>query len=85
MVLYVRIKYEKGFTPERIAEHLAWFIRKNKLTIGSVNVYLQLYDDNMKPIKNSNDEYFSVSPGDSSKREYVDDVASKRRSRLKVV
>lgn len=80
----MRIKYEKGFTPERIAEHLAWFIRENNLVIGSVNVYLQLYDESMKPIKNDGDEYV-VSPGDFSRREYIDDVAGARRSRLKVV
>jgi len=80
----VRIKYEKGFTPERIAEHLAWFIRENNLVIGAVNVYIQLYDENMKPLKNDGDEYL-VSPGDISKHEYVEDVVGIRRGRMRAV
>lgn len=80
----MRIKYEKGFTPERIAEHLAWFVRENNLVIGAVNVYIQLYDENMKPLKNDGDEYL-VSPGDISKREYVDDVANIMRRRIKAI
>ncbi len=81
----MRIKYEKGFTPERIADHLTRFIRENDITIGAVNVYLQLYDENMKPIKHGNDEYYVVTPGDYSKREYIDDTANARRRRMRAI
>jgi len=52
--------------------------------IGAVNVYIQLYDENMKPLKNDGDEYL-VSPGDISKHEYVEDVVGIRRGRMRAV
>jgi len=81
----MRIKFEKGMTPERIAQAFVDFVRQNDLVIGSVNVYIQTYDENMKAEKNDNEQYAICSPVEKLKKEYTEDVAYIRRGRLKVV
>lgn len=82
----MRIKYEKGITPEVMAEHFVSFIRNNDIVMGSVNVYVQTYDDEMKAVKTSrNDEYLLVRPGDVEKSNYYNDVARTRRKKMKAV
>ncbi len=81
----MRIKFEKGMTPERIAQAFVDFVRQNELVIGSVNIYIQTYDENMKAEKNNNDTYTICEPSEKLKTEYTEDVASIRRGRLKVV
>ena len=81
----MRIKFEKGMTPEVIAAAFIDYVRQNNLVIGSVNMYIQTYDENMKAEKNSNEEYTVCSPSDCAKNQYTEDVADIRRSRLRVV
>lgn len=82
----MRIKYEKGIPPEIIAGHLVDFVRENNLVIGSVNIYIQTYDDEMKSVKTSSeDEYLVVKPSEKTKTMYSDDVAHTRRKRMKAV
>ena len=81
----MRIKFEKGMTPERIAQAFVDFVRQNDLVIGAVNVYIQTYDENMKAEKNDNEHYTICSPVEKLKNEYADDVALIRRGRLRAV
>jgi len=83
----MRIKFEKGFTPERMAQSLVNYIRQNNLVIGSVNIYIQTYDDEMKPekFKRGEEEYLVCTPTEIAKKEYDKDVATIRRSKMKAV
>lgn len=81
----MRIKFEKGIVPERMAEHLVNYIRENNLIVGSVNIYIQILDENGKMVREDDSNYLSVSPGELSKKQYAEDVANIRRGRLKVV
>lgn len=81
----MRIKFEKGITPESMAQAFIDFVRQNNLVIGSVNMYIQTYDENMKAEKYDKSEYTICEPTDKGKREYIEDVALTRRSRLKAV
>ncbi len=81
----MRIKFEKGFTPELIGELFAEFVRKEDLIIGSVNIYVQTYDENMKPVKFNQDvEYYLASPSEEDYKEYSEDVAKTRRKNMKL-
>ena len=81
----MRIKFEKGIVPERMAETLVNLIRDNDMIVGAVNVYITRLDDNGKMIKDDDGEYSCFSPGELSKKQYAEDVANIRRGRLKVV
>jgi hypothetical protein len=81
----LRIKFEKGMTPERIAQAFVNFVQHEGLVIGAVNVYIQTYDENMKVEKNDSEYYTICEPSAMLKNEYREDVADIRRSRLKVV
>jgi hypothetical protein len=83
----MRIKFEKGMTPERVAEAFVKYVRENKLVIGSVNIYVQTYDEQMNPEKfNRRDDYIVCKPvSEKVISEYSEDVAQIRRSRLKAV
>lgn len=81
----MRIKFEKGMTPERIAETFVDYIRSNDLAIGSVNMYIQTYGEDMKAEKHSKEGYLVCSPGEYSKLEYVEDMAEIRRGRMRVI
>ena len=82
----MRIKFEKGITPESMAQAFIDFVRQNNLVIGSVNMYIQTYDENMKAEKyRRDDEYTLCKPTAIAKEEYIEDVALTRRSRLKAV
>jgi hypothetical protein len=83
----MRIKFEKGMTPERIAQAFVEYVRKNNLVIGSVNIYIQTYDEEMRPVKfNRNEEYIVCSPvSEKIVNEYIEDVARIRRNRIKAV
>lgn len=81
----MRVKYEKGLAPERIAEHLVNLIRDNNITVGSINVYIQTLDDCGRAIREVDGEYIVVSPKDRARSEYAEDVANIRRSKMKVV
>jgi len=81
----VRIKFEKGMTPEAISQIFTQFIRESGLVIGAVNIYIQTYDDDMKPVKFDKKEYFVCKPSESTKKEYQEDVARIRRDKIEVV
>lgn len=81
----MRIKFEKGIVPERMAEHLVNYIRENNLIVGSVNVYIQAFDVQGKPVNETPGDYLVVSPGELSKKQYAQDVANIRRGQMKVV
>jgi hypothetical protein len=78
----VRIKYKKGTSPDLIVAHLRQYFEET--IIGSVNVYIQEYDENMKARKDDA-EYLVFEPGDVSKERYADYAADQRRKRMKVV
>jgi len=82
----MRIKFEKGMTPERMAKAFVDFIRSNEHVIGAVNMYIQTYDEEMK-IKDykHDEEYFTCSPSDEAIAEYNEDVVLMRRKRIKAV
>ncbi len=81
----MRIKFEKGMPPERIADMFVKFVRQNDLVIGSVNMYIQLYDDEMKAEKFDKSDYYTCIPSEKTKSEYAEYVAQIRRKRMKVV
>ncbi|MFA5322140.1 MAG: hypothetical protein WC373_05645 [Smithella sp.] len=82
----MRIKFEKGITPERMAETLVRHIYENNIVIGAVNVYVQTYDNDMKPEKfNHNEKYLSCSPSEKAKNEYDEYAARIRRGKFKAV
>ena len=82
----MRIKFEKGMTPETIAQAFVDFVRDNNLLIGSVNIYMQTYDENMKAEKFRRDEEYTLcKPTAIAKEEYIEDVALIRRGRLRQV
>lgn len=81
----MRIKFEKGMTPERIAAEFVRFVRKNGLVIGAVNVYIQTYDEKMKAEKHDKGNYFLCTPPEKYKTEYSEDVARIRRKRMKAI
>jgi len=82
----MRIKFEKGMTPETIAQAFVDFVRDNNLVIGSVNIYMQTYDENMKAEKFRRDEEYTLcKPTAIAKEEYIEDVALIRRGRLRQV
>lgn len=80
----MRIKFDKGLTPERIADHFVQIVRQNELVIGSVNIYIQIYDEEMKLEKFSRgQDYLFCTPSDFGKQEYMEDVAQIRRKKMK--
>jgi len=81
----MRIKFEQGMTPERIAQAFVDYVRKNELVIGTVNVYIQTFDGNMNSVKEDTNDHTVCSPSEFLKKEYANDVAKIRRSRLKAV
>ena len=83
----MRIKFEKGFTPELIGEIFARIIRDDEVVIGAVNIYIQTYDDEGKavPFAIEEGDYILIKPSNAAKQEYADDVANKRRGKLRVV
>lgn len=80
----MRIKFKKGMTPERIAEAFARFIRENDIVVGSVNIYIQTLDENTGKYCND-EECLICCPGEESKREYTEYMASARRRKFKEV
>ena len=81
----MRIKFKKGCHPDHIIDYLRDMLKFPDAYIGSVNVYVQMYDKEMKPVKFNNDEYLIVEPGELSKQKYTEYVADFRRSAMKVV
>ena len=81
----MRLKFEKGMTPERMAKMFVEFIRQQDYVIGSVNMYIQTYDEDMNPVDFDKNDYFVCKPSKEAKTEYTNDVARIRRKRMKAV
>lgn len=82
----MRMKFEKGAVPERIAKAFVDYIRENEIVIGAVNIYVQVYDDEMKAEKfMENGEYLRFQPTATMEKEYLEDVAAIRRQKMKAV
>lgn len=82
----MRVKFKKGITPKDIADIFLRIIEDRGNVIGSVNIYFQEYDENMKSI-NFDDyiNYLEVTPSDISQQRYAEYQAGMRRSKLKAV
>lgn len=81
----MRIKFEKGMTPYRIAQAFLDFVQQNDLVTGTVNMYIQTFDENMKVQKEDKENFTICGPSDLLKKEYANDIALIRRGRLKAV
>ncbi len=82
----MRIKFNKGLTPEAIAALLLQVIEERDMVIGSVNVYIQEYGEDMKAIPSRrDDEYIEINPTEKGKQRYDDYVVDMRRSKLKAI
>ncbi len=80
----MRIKFKKGIPPESLAMMLFEIIKERDMVIGSVNVYIQEYGEDMKPIK-FDDEYLVVEAAGITCDKYTDYVVSQRRKKMKAV
>lgn len=78
----MRIKFKKGATPDLIVAYLKLYFEDK--VIGSVNVYVQEYDDDMKAIHDGA-EYIVIEPAGTTKEKYDEYVAEQRRKRMKAV
>lgn len=81
----MRIKFEKGITPEKMAAAFVDFIYSNGIVIGAVNLYVQTYDDDMKPEKFGGGAYYLCKATEENKAEYDQYAARMRRSKFKQV
>jgi hypothetical protein len=82
----MRIKFEKGILPETIAKTLVEHIYENDLVIGSVNVFIQLYDNEGKVVNDFKSREITVyHPTEEGKKKYSEYVAKIRRKQFKAV
>ena len=82
----MRIKFEKGMTPEAIGRAFVDYIRENSIIIGAVNMYVQTYGPDGKAEKYSrDDDILMCSPSPATKKRYIEEVAEIRRRRMKAV
>lgn len=80
----MRIKFKKGMTPEDIANMFVKLVNDRNLLIGSVNIYIQEFDQDMQPIK-YDEQYIEIKPTEYGMNRYKEYEADLRRSNLKVV
>lgn len=81
----MRIKFEKGMTPEIIADAFINFVRENDLVIGSVNMYIQTYDKDMKVEKFNRNDVVICEPTEETRKMYQEELVTTRRKRMKAV
>lgn len=79
----MRIKFRKGMTPEDIANMFVRLMDDRNALIGTVNIYVQEFDEELKPVKD--EEYIEVKPTNYGMARYEEYAADLRRSNLKVV
>ena len=79
----MRIKFNKGMTPEDIAKMFVRVVNERNNIIGTVNIYFQEFDDNLKQVKD--EEYIEVRPTEYGLTRYNEYAAELRRDNLKVV
>lgn len=80
----MRIKFEKGIPPEKMAAAFVDFIYSKGIVIGAVNLYIQTYDDDMKPEKFGGGYYYCKST-EKTRAEYDQYAAKMRRDKFKQV
>jgi hypothetical protein len=80
----MRIKFKKGLSPEAVASYFLNIVEGREKVIGSVNIYVQEYDEDMKPIKDDG-SYIEVAPNQAGLRNYAEYSADLRRSKLKAI
>lgn len=81
----MRIKFEKGVSPDIVAQTFLKIIEDSDMLIGSVNIYIQEYDEEMKPVKFEKKDCLVVKPTKLGLRDYSEYAAEKRRERMKAV
>jgi len=82
----MRIKFKKGMTPEGVARMFLDIVEDRGFLIGSVNIYFQEYDENMKAVRFEDEhEYIEVAPNEHGKKQYSEYQADLRRSKLKAI
>lgn len=78
----MRIKFNKGMTPDDIAGMFTKIMDGRNSLIGSVNIYVQEYDENLKTIKDGEClEVKATAYGQTRYDEYAADI---RRGKLKL-
>lgn len=82
----MRVKFEKGCTPETIAEEFYKIMTEEFHLIGAVNIYIQSYDEDMKVERfDRYAQYVTYKPHDQEKKNYRAYEAEQRRKKMKVV
>lgn len=79
----MRIKFNKGMTPEDIANTFTRIMNDRNALIGTVNIYVQEYNEDLKAVRD--EEYLEVKPTEYGMNRYKEYSADLRRSKLKVV
>lgn len=79
----MRIKFNKGMTPEDIANMFVRVVNERNNIVGTVNIYFQEHDENLKQVKD--EDYIEVRPTEYGLNRYNEYAAELRRDNLKVV
>lgn len=79
----MRIKFEKGITPEMMATEFLKLVNEHGKLVGSVNMYVQFFNENMKTDRDG--IMITCSPTDKESDYYSKYAAGKRRESLKAV
>ena len=79
----MRIKFEKGITPEIMANEFLNLIREHGKLVGSVNMYVCFYGEDMKLDKDN--ITITCSATDAESNYYAQYEADKRRKGLRAV
>jgi hypothetical protein len=81
----MRIKFKKGVTPKDMASTFLRVLEERGSVIGSVNIYVQEYDDDMKPIPFDSDDFVTFEVVDKKNGHYHNYAAELRRKKIRVV
>jgi uncharacterized glyoxalase superfamily metalloenzyme YdcJ len=82
----MRLKFKKGFVPEHISKIFLEKVHETGRVIGSVNIYIQTYDDDMQSeVFDDNKEYWEYENCEENKEGYAEYAAWVRRSKMKAV
>jgi len=79
----MRIKFNKGMTPDDIANMFARIMNDRNSLIGTVNIYVQEYGEDLKTVKG--EEYLEGKPTEYGQSRYDEYSSEVRRSKLKAV
>lgn len=81
----MRIKFKKGVTPKAMASTFLRVLEEKGSVIGSVNIYVQEYDDDMKPIPFDCDDFVTYEAADKNNEHYLNYAAELRRKKIRAV